>query len=863
MNNNTNIIITCAFAVSLLATSFSLPLTKGPDKSAFEDFCSPTDTIGDQVARLLQMMTLSEKALLLTGINGWDLHGVERLGIPSINVKDGGHGITIRSSGCATSFPTAIAQAATWDDALIAELGGAIAREAKSKGISIVLAPMVNIQRIPVNGRNYESFSEDPFLTGKMATGFINGLQAEQVGAVIKHLAANNQQYEQKHIKSRVEERVLHEIYLPAFKMAIAEADPVGVMTAYNGVNGYPSSESSYLIKDVLKKRWQYPGFVVSDWRSVHSENVMQAGLDLEMPGPGVFMTQELVLDAVKKGTLPISELDDKVSRYIRALFHLGLIWGDRTVVEDNAVTASTLMEAHRPLAQRVAESAIVLLKNDRNVLPLDTTAIKRLAVIGPNAAEMRLSGGGSASVTACAAVSPLAGLKQYLPPGIAIDFVEGTSLKGGMPAIPGQYLSSVVDGKRLAGLTGAYHDGHNYDKPAGCIRQDAVIDFSWGWGAPCDQVDKTNYAVRWQGKLTAPSSGGYKLGLSFDDAGARLYIDGALVIDDWGDPANEITEAKFRNRSLSVDYELKEGREYDIVIEFHKKERTNSIRFEWQTPEAEDGIAQAVAVAGGSDAVIVFAGISNFYEGGNNDREDIDLPGRQNELIQRVLAANKNTVIVLINGTPLAMPWIDKAPAVVEAFYPGQEGGVAIARVLFGAVNPSGKLPQTFPKQLADVAAMSFYPGSNGEVRYDEGLFVGYRQFDKDGIEPLFPFGFGLSYTTFEFSNLQVKRQGKNGVLVRVDLKNVGNRSGSEVAQFYVSPLEAKVDRPVKELKAFKKIALAPGETKTLEVLMDESAFNYYQVEKGDWVVEPGKFEISVGNSSKHLHVKEFIYVN
>lgn len=818
-------------------------------------FSNPAIPEEERINNLLSLLTLEEKANFFSGINMWELNGVERLGIPSIQVTDCGHGVTVilsengQSVGCATCFPTGVGQAATWDNELIKKAGAAIARETRALGSSILLAPMVNIHRLPIGGRNYETYSEDPFLTGKLAAAFINGVQSEHIGAVIKGFTANNQQRDQHNLDSKISKRALHEIYFPAFRIALEEADPWGLMTSYNAVNSFPTSENAYLLSEIIKGRFEYPGFIVSDWRAVGSSNSIPAGLDIEMPGPGKFLDSASMVAAFNSGLISSKEIDDRVKRYLRFLIRSKLLDNDNPELNAAANT-----KEHQTLAREVAEGSIVLLKNQDGLLPLKKDPSKKIAVFGPNATEARLGGGGSASVSACYAVSPLKGLQNYLGTSANISFIEGTSLEGSLPAIPTEYLTTEFNDNKVTGLRAEFFSGSELKGDARCERVDEKIDFSWGWANPCKGVTRNGYSLRWTGKITAPENGKYKIGLSFNDAGVRLYIDNELLIDEWGDPKNEITEAKFVSKSRYVSLTMKKGASHDIKVEFHKKANKNTIRLEWELPNDKNPIKDAVELAKNSDIAIIYAGLSNLFEGGNNDRKNIDLPGDQDKLISAIAAVNQNTVVVLINGTPLAMPWINEVKSVVEAFYPGQEGGNAIARILYGEVNPSGKLPDTYLTKLSDNRAMQNYPGKNKQVNYEEGIYVGYRQYEKDDIKPLFPFGYGLSYTTFEFKDLQLEKLNDEEVLVSLKVTNTGKRAGAEVVQAYVHDVTASVDRPIKELKGFEKVFLNPGETKQVQMKLDKYAFSFYSERENDWVLEPGDFDILVGNSSQNI---------
>jgi len=832
---------------------FVYPISAQSKVPVYQDNKKSTE---ERVNDLCRRMTLDEKADFLTGADSWHFKGIGRLGIPSIQVTDCGHGVTVILDkngnwvGNATCFPTAVGQAATWNRSLIQEMGSALGREVRATGSSILLAPMVNIKRHPLNGRNYETFSEDPLLTGEMAAAFIKGVQSEHIGAVIKGMTANNQQTDQHDLLVQMNERTLQEIYLPNFRIPISKAHPWGVMTAYNGLNGVPTSESRHLLQEILKDTWKYEGFVVSDWGAVKSTRSISTGLDLEMPGPGKFLIKDNVLKAIDDKTLTIAQLDDKVKRILRALIKTRLMDKNPPILHSELNS-----EKHQLLARKVSEEGIVLLKNQGNVLPLKQS-LKRLAVIGPNATQARLGGGGSASVSPFYSVSPLEGLKKICGSNTEIVFEEGCGLNGNLKLIDGKYLTSAGDGKTVAGLKAEYFSNAALKGQPVVTSVDPIVHFSWGWTNPKPEIGKWGYSVRWSGRLTPPVSGDYRIGLSASECGYRLYINNKLVIDEWEKTSKDNFEASFTSGNKSIPIALKANVPIDIRIEFFKQGQRNSIRLEWEMP-GENPIDKAREVAKNCDAVIIYAGLSNFFEGGNNDRPDILLPGEQNNLIREVAKVNPNTVVVLINGSPVGMPWIDDVNAVLEAYYPGQEGGNAIAGVLFGKINPSGKLPETFPVNLSDNPAYTNYQSKDHTVDYAEGIYVGYRHYDARNIEPLFPFGYGLSYTTFEYSNLRLTKKGQS-LIAGFNIKNTGKVAGAEVAQLYIHDLVSSVDRPLKELKNFEKVFLKAGETKTVTFTITDKDLSFYSEKQNKWVVEPGQFEVQIGSSSRNIRLKK-----
>jgi len=810
-------------------------------------------TIAGRVDDLLGRMTVAEKVSLLAGEDMWHTRAVERLGVPSIRMTDGPHGVTVSGdlAGPATCFPTAVGMAATWNTDLIHEVGEALGRETRAKGNQVLLGPSVDLHRSPLNGRNYESYSEDPYLSGKMAIACVQGIQSQGVGACIKHCTANNQQTEQSRTSSEVDERTLRELYLRPWEMAVQEARPWGIMTSYNLLNGEYTSENRHLLSEIIKGEWGFEGFIVSDWRGVHSPAAASAGLDLEMPGPGKYMIADVLLPALARGEIDTRTIDDKARRLLSAVLRSGASGGGKGRPRGELDTV-----AHRDLARRVAEESIVLLKNQGEALPLDPRAIRKMAVIGPNAIEARLGGGGSSSTTPFYTVSPLEGLRRRCGDALEIRYAEGYRFKGEMPVVQPEWLEPSGRSGAGQGLKGEYFGNPDLAGEAALERVDTQVDFSWGWSSPGGDVPKGNYSARWTGGLKAPVTGTYSLGVTYEDGGARLHLDGELLLDDWGRPDTENFEALYGAKSRSVEVCLEGERVHDLQVEYRKYGNKASMRLEWRVPGEADPIEQAARAAADADVAVVFAGLSNLHEGGNNDRQDLDLPGAQRELIDAVATANPNTVVVLINGSPVRTdPWDARVPAILEAWYPGQEGGNAIARVLFGDVNPSGKLPETFPQRLEDNPSFGNYPGENGRVHYAEGIFVGYRHYDRAGVAPRFPFGHGLSYTCFEYSNLRIapERITEHGQFeVHVDVHNTGGRSGKEVVQVYVGDVASRLVRPVRELKAFTKIGLAPGETQTVGFSLEPSALACYDPDGAGWVVEPGTFEITVGGGSR-----------
>ncbi len=814
-------------------------------------------TIEQRVQDLLSRLTLKEKVSLLSGKDHWRTMPIERLGIPSLVMTDGPHGVRSepaegRMAGPATYFPSGVSMAASWNPELIERVGVALAEETRAMGCDILLGPCVNIVRTPLAGRNFESYSEDPYLAGRTGAAWVKGLQSRGVGASLKHYACNNQEFERHRGSSEVDERTLREIYLAQFETIVKEANPWTVMCSYNRINGVYASQHHYLLNEILKGEWGYEGVVVSDWGANHTifESVA-GGLDLEMPGPAKYYGQ-LLVEAVRNWQIEESAIDEAARRVLRMVVKSGRMDDPATIPAGSVNTP-----AHQALARELAEEAITLLKNEGSILPLNKRQLKSVAVIGPNAAEPWVAGGGSSFVTPPYGVSPLEGLKARLGGRIEIGYEPGCDNHVEPPAIKPDYLTPATG--QGHGLWGEYFDNTDRSGEPAATRVDTKLDF-W-WLRPGEKVSEHRFSVRWTGKLTAPADGRHVLQL-VSSGNARLYLDGRLLAE--VKPKRQTFDWPVSEAETYVD--LSAGKEYDLRVEYVRHAdvdwNTVSLRFGYAPrPEDDDRLARAVALAQKSDVAIIFAGMPTGYESEGRDRPDMDLPGPQDELIRAVAQANPNTIVVLNAGAPVTMPWIDDVPAVLEAYYPGMEGGNAIARVLLGEVNPSGKLPVTFPKRYEDNPTYGNYPGAR-RVYYGEGIFVGYRYYDHRGVEPLFPFGFGLSYTTFAYSGLRVPKTAKIGKPVRVSVrvKNTGERAGKEVVQLYVSDKVSSLPRPPKELKGFAKVALRPGESQTVEFVLDERAFAFYDPDKRRWVVEPGEFEILVGSSSRDIRARATI---
>ncbi|AJC83071.1 beta-glucosidase 2 (plasmid) [Rhizobium etli bv. phaseoli str. IE4803] len=791
---------------------------------------------------ILDQMTLEEQVSLLSGADFWTTVPVERLGVPKIKVTDGPNGA--RGAGSlvagvkATCFPVAIALGASWNPELIHQMGAALARQAKSKGAAVLLAPTVNIHRSGLNGRNFECYSEDPMLTAELAVAYIEGVQGEGVAATIKHFAGNESEIERQTMSSDIDERTLREIYLPPFEQAVRRAGVMAVMSSYNRLNGTYTSEHHWLLTKVLREEWGFGGIVMSDWFGSHSTaETINAGLDLEMPGPARDRGEKLVA-AVLEGKVDAATVRAAARRILVLLERVGA-FEKKPDLTERAVD----LPEDRALIRRLGAEGAVLLKND-GILPLAKTSLDRIAVIGPNAASARVMGGGSAQIAAHYTVSPLEGIRAALSNANSISHAVGCRHNRLIDVFKGEITVKYFNDRGCKGDP---------------LHVETVNEGEFFWfELPSGELDPAAFSARMTMQFVPEESGEHVFGMT--NAGlARLFVDGVLTVDGhdgWTRGENYFGTANDEQRGTLM---LEAGRSYEITVEYEPSMATEeginliAVRFGVEKPLGEADIESAVETARNADVALLFVGRDGEWDTEGLDLPDMRLPGRQEELIERVAAANANTVVVLQTGGPVEMPWLGKVRAVLQMWYPGQELGNAVADVLFGDVEPGGRLPQTFPKGLADNAAITgdpaVYPGKDGHVHYAEGVFVGYRHHDSRAVEPLFPFGFGLGYTRFSWDKprLSVSEMDADGVTVIVDLTNIGDRAGSELVQLYVRSPKSKVARPDKELRAFAKLSLQPGETGTavLKVLPRDLA--YFDPEAGAFRAEPGDYQLVI----------------
>lgn len=824
----------------------------------FTDSTTPTylDQSGPVEARvrdLLHRMTLEEKIRIIQGDDTTIManFGVPRLGIRPILMSDGPLGVRTERS---TAFPAAILTASSFDPSLMHDMAVAMGQETLAEGRDMLLGPCIDIARAPQGGRNFESFGEDPFLTSRFAEAWVTGVQSQGVISSTKHFAANDQETERMTIDARVDERTLREIHLPAFEAAV-KAGTFSVMAAYNRINGHYATENSHLMQDILKGDWNFKGFVISDWGAVHSTvETANSGLDMEMPY-GEFWGHGKLQTAVENGQVKKSTIDDKVRRILRVMIESGTF--DR---KDSDRPAHSVVDSpeHRALALRAAQSGLVLLKNQNGILPITTgQTVKHVALIGPNAAVARNHGGGSSRVVANYEVSPMQGLQNRGGKSLDLSYAVGERAPNEFEVLNPKSVTPPGNDKGANGLLAEYFANADLQGAPAVTRIDPTIDFRWTPSSPAPSIPVDNFSVRWTGQYHATRTGTYDVSVNSDD-GVRVYFDGKLVIDSWIDQAGQIHRTPVN---------VVAGHDYDLRVEYFQHAGGAEIHFGIALDPAEQrktDLAEAVNLAAHSDMVVLFVGWNEFLEGETQDRLSMSLPGEQDNLVKAVAAANPNTVVVISGGGSTLMPWLNQVAGVVQAWYPGQEGGNAIADVLLGHVNFTGKLPISFYAKDSDASSFGNYPGGDGHVDYKEGLYVGYRHLDTHGIQPLFPFGFGLSYTQFTIDQMkmQVVRSSIHDPLVKVEARvtNTGSMAGVEVAQLYVHEKNARVDRPEQELKGFERVTLNPGESKIVHFELPRSAFAYYDVDRHDWKVDRRSFDIRIGNSSRHLPLVESV---
>ncbi len=783
------------------------------------------DPVDPLEAGTLADLSAAQKVQLLAGADMWHTVGFTGPPVPTVRMSDGPAGArgTSWDGVRSASFPCGSALGATWDPELIREVGRALGREARSKSAHVLLAPTVNLHRTPIGGRNFECLSEDPVLTAELAVAYIEGVQAEGVAACVKHFAGNDTEFDRMTISSEIDERTLRELYLVPFEAAVRRAGVRAVMSGYNRLNGTYCSEHHWLLTEVLRDEWGFDGAVISDWFGTHSAGPsLLAGLDLEMPGPARLRGPRLQAE-LDAGTVTEADLDRSVRRLLALAAWTGAAAGrTEEVTADDPATHDVIRSA--------AARAMVLLKNEGGRLPLAAT-VRRIALIGPNARYGRVQGGGSARVRHVLRPGPLDALTSR---GLDVADAPGGVIDKFLPTIHGDFSVDLLDGERRVGTT-------------------STDRLSWrGAQTPVDGVDPHALATRISGTFVPDSTGDWEVGLRVVGP-ASVRIDGTTVV--------ELTEAQhggsfygLGSPEIRTSVALEGGRSYEVEVDYPAagNESLRGLVVGARAVPATDHIEQAAAVAAGAEVAVVIVGTNDDWETEGEDRTTMALPGDQDELVAAVAAANPNTIVVINAGSPVTMPWLDAVPAVLQLWFPGQALGDALADVLTGAAEPGGRLPLTFPARLEDTPAFSHHPGRDGRAIYAEGTFIGHRWYDREGIEPLFPFGHGLGYTTFDLDDAAVEGSVADKVAVEVDVTNSGRRVGSAVVQVYVEPPPGDPARPVRHLAGFRRVDLAPGQRERVTIDLDRRAFASWL--DGQWTVPAGTYTVYIGRSSRDL---------
>ncbi|WP_405578662.1 glycoside hydrolase family 3 C-terminal domain-containing protein [Streptomyces sp. NBC_01190] len=810
------------------------------DTAAARPWANAAQTPDQRADALLAQMTLAEKLTMLHGGASCGyvgcVDGNTRLGIPPLHLQDGPVGAGDGLSNV-TQMAAPVAGAATWDTSLMQSYGQVLGSEQWGKGTNVVLAPTINIVRDPRWGRAFESLGEDPYLAGQLGAADIQGIQSQGPMAQVKHYAVYNQETNRNNASDNaiVSDRAEREIYTPAFEAAVKQGQVDSVMCSYSAINGPFACENGPLQNGTLKGDLGFTGFITSDWGATHS-TVASAnnGLDMEMPGSDYYGTA--LTNAVNSGQVSQATINDHVRRILVSMFRQGLFDNPNTGNVNAVVTSS----AHAAVSQQVAEEGSVLLKNTGGVLPV-ASSVHSVAVIGDDAGtDAMTQGGGSAGVNPAHLITPYQGITSRAGSGTTVTYAPGVaSSNGALPPVPAQYLTpSSGTGN---GLFGQYHNSTDLSGAVVASRVDSSIDSVYGGASPASGVNATNWSVKWTGNLTPPTSGSYTFSLNSDD-GSRLFVNGQQIVNNWGDhgPTTKTgTVTLTGNQPVSVE------------VDYYQGGGGSNVSLGWQVP-GQSAHDQAVTAARNAALAVVF--VSNFESEGS-DLGSIDLSSAQNTLVSDVAAANPNTVVVVNSGSAVTMPWANSVRGIIENWYPGQEDGTAIARLLYGDTNFSGKLPVTFPQSLADVPAHTTaqWPGQNGTVQYSEGVNVGYRWYDSQNKTPLYPFGYGLSYTTFGYTNLTVGQPDTSGnVAVGFDVTNTGTRAGAEVAQVYVGQ-PATTGEPPKSLRGFQRVTLNAGQTQHVTLTLDARSFQYWN---NGWTNAAGTNTVSVGSSSRDIRL-------
>jgi len=839
------LLVSCSQGKQIQKSSKHLELTTSNRLGAVEE----------NVKNLLKKLTLEEKISLVHASGKFHINAIERVGIPEMWLSDGPHGVRHQinrddwnSAGWtddhSTYLPHLTSVAASWDPAIAALHGQVLGAEARERKKDFILGPGVNLARLPLYGRNFEYMGEDPILAAKLVVPQIKAIQANDVAATVKHYALNTQELNRTGVNAKPDERTLREVYLPAFEASVKEANVWGMMGSYNQYYGTNANQSEHLVMDILKGEWGYKGVLLTDWNvDINTHDAAMYGLDLEM-GTDVasyddYFLAKPLLAQIKAGNIPVSVLDDKVRRILRVQYSIGMYDEMRLPGERNT-------KEHQLAARKIAAEGVVLLKNEKvgenKVLPLVQQKIKNILVLGPNADKKHGTGGGSSEVKSLYEITPLAGLKAQLGDEVNITVMRARS------SVLSPIASDYVASRHWTG-TPAWNISYYKDQA-----RKTVISESW----IVDSTFKSNKSVTeyitMKGDIKPLKSGIHTLNV-FVEGSFTLKVDGESVINSFSTD----------DQVISYEINLNAEQHYAFEIRYDGK---SEFTLGWDAPGnlfVEE--TEYIAAAKAADAVIYFGGLSHGDDRESIDRPDMRLPNSQDEIISKLLSTNKKTIVFLVAGSAVEMPWAEQANAIVWGWYGGMEAGHAFADVLFGEVNPSGKMPITLPEKLEHTAPIALNDYNAKESLYSEGVFIGYRWFEQQKIKPTFSFGHGLSYTQFDVSNIQLSSKSITGIdkiTVTAQVKNIGEVAGAEVVQLYLHDKKASVERPIKELKGFDKVFLQPGETQQISIELSIRDLSFWDVNTNNWLAEPGEFEVLLGTSLDSIRLKSiFSYSN
>lgn len=826
-----------------------------------------------EVDHALGALDLETKVRLLTGVDHWATHAASQIGLRRVVTSDGPAGVKGSSVGhdeTTTSLPSPTALAASWDEELVGEVGGLLAGESRAKGIDVLLGPTINLHRSPLGGRHFEQFSEDPLLTGRIATAYVRGLQTHGVGACPKHYVCNDSETERQTLTVEVDERPLRELYMAPFERTVRESGAWSVMAAYSGVRGSPMTESD-LLSDPLKERWGFDGVVISDWYA--TKTVVPAGraaLDMVMPGPGG-PWDDALLAAVRRGEVGEAAIDDKIRRLLRLAARVGALEG---VPPATPVAVRPPQAEVSALVRRASAAGSVLLSND-GILPLAAGKLRRLAVLGPNAAVPPGQGGGSANLRPDYAITPLDGLKAALP-GVEMLTNPADRVRPGWQLLTADEVSLPAEAGAAAGRPGILVrilDEASTGGPASPtaslagdlgpeVRRETRPDGRLVWGG--DPVLAGPSVLEISTRIVSPVSGRHRIGLATRGRTA-LWVDGRLVVEEGEPPESYELDGTWSEPPYHVaEVEMQAGRPVELRARWRKffdmAHVSMSLAIEKPATAPAEALAESERLAAAADAVVVLVGTTDQDESEGRDRKSLALDPAQDELVRRVAAANPRTIVVVAAGSPVEMPWRDDVAAILLTWFPGQEAGNALADMLLGKVEPGGRLPTTWPATMADVPVLDTRP-VDGRLEYTEGLEIGYRAWLRAETAPAFPFGHGGGYTTWTYLDAEPQMAGSSPA-IWVSLRNSGARPGREVVQLYLARPDSSVERPLLWLGGFAAVETSPGQTVEVVVPVDGWALRHWDEPAGDWAVEPGRFEVRVGRSVGDLRLATVIDV-